>query len=282
MIPEAVEALACPFCHSSLAQTNDALTCEQGHSFDVARHGYVNLLPGDAKTGTADTSEMVAARSRFLGSGQFAPIAEKVAVIASRALLSRPRSVVADVGAGTGYYLAAVLEAAPGATGLALDLSKHAARRAARAHPRAASAVCDTWSGLPVRTGAAAVVLDVFAPRNADEIARVLAPDGELIVVTPAAEHLAEAVDVLGLISVDADKDARLEAALSPRFKRLSAHAIVYATLLERAALADLVAMGPSARHFSVAELDAAMSGLPDPFAVTVSVVVARYAPRVG
>ncbi len=265
-----------------LAQMGAALICEQGHSFDVARHGYVNLLPGDAKTGTADTAEMVAARARFLGGGHFAPIAEKVAEIASPPLASSEQPVVVDAGAGTGYYLAALLDAAPGAIGLALDLSKHAARRAARAHPRALSAVCDTWGGLPVRSDTATVVLDVFAPRNADEIARVLAPDGELVVVTPAPEHLAEAVDALGLISVDADKDARLDAALSPRFERLSVSPVVYAASLDRAALADLVAMGPSSRHISVEELDVRVRALPDPLAVTVSVAVANYRLREG
>ncbi len=72
----------------------------------------------------------------------------------------------ADVGAGPGYYLAAVLGQLPGRAGLALDVSKFALRRAARAHPRIGAVAADAWRRLPVADGAAAVVVNVFAPRS--------------------------------------------------------------------------------------------------------------------
>src|SRR5437763_1017493 len=80
---------------------------------------------------------------------------------------------------------AGVLADHPGATGLALDVSKYALRRAAKAHPRAGAAACDAWQGLPMRERTASVLLNVFAPRDGAEFHRVLRADGALIVAGP-------------------------------------------------------------------------------------------------
>jgi len=218
VLDAALHCLACPLCEAPLVRHGGTLCCEAGHSFDIARQGYASLIPGDAYTGTADTAAMLEAREAFFAAGRFDPIVRAVAERASALLASGGAGCVVDVGAGPGRYLAAVLDAAPGRAGVALDLSKHAARRAARAHPRVAAAVADTWGRLPVATGAAALVLDVFAPRNAAEFRRLLAPDGALVVVTPTARHLREAVEALGLLAVDEDKGERLAGQLEADF----------------------------------------------------------------
>jgi 23S rRNA (guanine745-N1)-methyltransferase len=120
----------------------------------------------------ADSPQMVASRSRVLDAGVFDP----VDAVLSRRLEDSCR--ILEAGAGTGHHLARVLDAVDGAHGLASDISVAAIRRAARAHPRMAAIVADTWQGLPVRSGAVDAVLCVFAPRNRDEFARVLAPGG--------------------------------------------------------------------------------------------------------
>ena len=119
------------------------LRCAGGHSFDIARQGYVNLLPGGHRPGTGDTASMVRARDTFLEAGHFAGLRHATVETAARALRrsaqrrrTRPSGCIIDVGAGTGYYLAGVLDRLPAAVGLALDISKFALRRAARA-PRA-------------------------------------------------------------------------------------------------------------------------------------------------
>jgi 23S rRNA (guanine745-N1)-methyltransferase len=191
---------------------------------------------------------------------------------------------VVDVGAGTGHYLARVLERAPGRAGLALDLSKHALRRAASAHPRIGAAACDTWKPLPVRTGAAALVLDVFAPRNAAEFARVLGPGGALVVVTPASDHLRELVEVLGLVTVDARKGERLAGSLGERFVPAGSVPVRVTMSLTHADVAALVGMGPSSRHLTGPEIAARIGTLVEPVAVTaaVTVTVYRRAPQDG
>ena len=265
MLEAVVDVLACPHCAQSLSLDSGTARCSAGHAFDVARQGYLNLLTRPAPN-PGDTADMVAARTDFLASGNYEPI--------RRALVE---SVVADglvveVGAGTGYYLAGVV-AAGVRTGLALDVSPYAARRAAKAHERIGAVVCDAWQRLPVRDGAASVVLDVFAPRNAAEIARVLAPGGVLLVVTPNAGHLRELVGVLGLVRVDEDKDRRLAGTVGDLFIRTGSESLEWTMTLDRQTARHLVAMGPSAWHTDLSRI----VELPEPVVVTASVTLSRW-----
>ena len=268
--------LACPQCEAALLLEGGTVRCAQGHSFDVARSGYVNLLPAGTSPGTADTPAMVAARAAFLGSEPFDPVVEAVAA-AAEALAGDVTGCVVDAGAGTGHYLAAVLDRVPGRAGLALDISKHAAKRAARCHPRAGAVVCDTWGRLPVRDGAAAVVLDVFSPRNAAEFARVLGEGGGLVVATPTSAHLAELREPLGLISVDERKTERIGEAFEGRFHQEGDAVVEYALSLDREQALCVLEMGPSARHVGEEERRARASKLAERTVASVSVSVASY-----
>ncbi len=91
---------------------------------------------------------------------------------------------------------------------------------AARAHRRIGAVGCDAWRPLPVADAAAGLVLNVFAPRDGAELRRILRPDGALLLVTPAADHLAELIGPLGLLSVDERKPERLADKLGPYFER--------------------------------------------------------------
>jgi 23S rRNA (guanine745-N1)-methyltransferase len=277
MLDEALDLLACPHCAGALSRSGGSATCANGHVFDVARSGYLSLLPGDAKLGSADTAEMVAAREAFLGARHFEPLAEALAEEAERALGGRaerpgvPPGCIIDLGAGTGWYLARLLERLPGRIGLTLDLSKHALRRAARAHPRIAAVACDAWRPLPVRDSVADLVLSVFAPRNGPEIARVLRPGGALVVVTPTERHLVELVERLGLLTVDERKPERLAAALDAHLEPERRRDHEWSLELAPADVANAVAMGPSARHATRAETGT--TGTP----VTASVTISTY-----
>ena len=148
---------------------------------------------------------------------------------------------VVEVGAGTGYYVG---RAAAGRVAIALDSSRYALRRAARAGLAAVG--CDAWRALPVRDGVASAVLCVFAPRNVQELRRILAPGGRLVIVTPTPRHLAELVGPLGLVTVDERKPERLARALGEPLRE----SLVEQRLeLTREDVRALIAMGPSARH---------------------------------
>jgi 23S rRNA (guanine745-N1)-methyltransferase len=282
VLADVVDLLRCPVCGEALSEADGSLRCPAGHSFDVARQGYVNLVPG-----RADSPEMVEAREAFLRAGHFRPLS---AALADEATQVGGAAVAVDVGAGTGHHLAGVLDALPDARGIAIDASPAALRRAARSHERAAAIGADAWKPLPLRDGIAAIVLSVFAPRNAEEIARVLAPPdagpagpgagGVLLAVTPTTRHLHELVGPLGLLSVPDDKEDRLDAQLAGHFGLAKRRTIEHAMFLTSEESAQLVRMGPSAWHVDERALGERLAALPDPLTVTASMTLSRYTKR--
>ncbi|PZM96095.1 MAG: 23S rRNA methyltransferase [Actinobacteria bacterium] len=281
MLAEVIRYLRCPVCALPLAGAADgrALRCPRRHTFDIARQGYVNLTAGRAPHG-GDTPEMVAARDEFLRSGAYDFIS--AALVAAAQATVPAGALVVDAGAGTGYHLAAVLDALPDAVGVALDVAKPALRRAARVHPRCGAALADTWTGLPLADGAASLLLNVFAPRNGGEFRRVLREEGALLVVTPATDHLAELIGPLGLLRVDPEKPARVAGSLAGHFTPVRTESLRRTLWLSRAQVRALVAMGPSAWHTDPGRLSAAIDTLPDPMAVTAAVTLGVYRPAPG
>ncbi|MFF7964492.1 putative RNA methyltransferase [Streptomyces sp. NPDC007903] len=271
-----LDLLRCPTCRTRrLHPDHGALRCPVGHTFDIARHGYAGLLTGTRAT-SGDDAAMVQARDRFLSTGIYAPIREVGARLAADAVSEQ--GTVVDVGCGTGYYLAGVLDQMPGARGLGLDTSVRALRSAARVHDRAAAAAWDVFRPFPLADAAADVVLDVFAPRNPAEFHRVLRPTGRLIVIRPTERHLSELRGRLpSMVAIDPVKEQRLHQGLHPFFEAAVTEQVEYSASLTRLETLDLVAMTPSARHVSRADLnDGGL--LPDQ--VTVSVLATAYQPR--
>ena len=257
--------------------------CSAGHVFDIARQGHVNLITGRASGRDGDTAAMVDARDRFLSAGHYEPLADLLAGRARQVISGLPGDVcVLDTGAGTGYYLARVLDACSPAPGIALDAAKHAARRAARAHPRIGAVVADIWEQFPVRSAAAGAALVVFAPRNPAELRRVLNGRGRLIVVTPAPRHLREIIEPLGLLRVDDNKAEQLTTRLGPFFSRVSEETLERRLLLPAASLRQLAMMGPSAWHTSPGQLDERIRKLGSPAAVTGAFTISVHRPLAG
>ena len=292
VLSDVVDLLACPQCGAGLELDENTLLCDAGHSFDVARQGYVSLMTGAGGKFDGDSPDMIAARADFLAGGSFDPLmdavadavrvtadAVRVAADAVRAA-DDPEPAILEIGAGTGHYLARVLDAVPTARGIGLDVSKYAARRIAKAHPRAGAVVADVWHHLPVRDGVLSHVLCVFAPRNADEAHRVLGDGGALVVLTPTERHLAELVDLLGMVRVDDRKVERLGAAMSGRFDRTDLRDVEYPMSLTHDDLTRLVGMGPSARHLTPERLATSIADLPRAYPVTASVTVSTYRRR--
>ena len=278
--PALLDVLWCPLCHGGLGPAGRSLRCAGRHTFDIARQGYVSLLTGK-QAPSADTAGMVEARAGFLAAGHYTRAARWLA--GAVAPLCPADGVVLDAGTGTGHYLAAVLDAVPGAVGLGVDASKYAVRRAARAHPRAAAAVADVWQPLPVRTGSVYLLLNVFAPRHPAEFRRVLRPGGVLAVVTPTPRHLAEAREAMGLLEVDPAKEARLERAFSSAFRPDGPHTAAeceYPVSLSAAQLEQLVLMGPTAHHRSPEEVRDRVARMRTPLTVTVSFRLSVHRPR--
>lgn len=263
MIDVALPMLRCPQCAAPLHRAAEhTVGCTTGHRFDLARQGYLPLLGPRSRTDTGDDAAMVSARVQFLAAGHFRPIADAVA--------ARATGVMLEVGAGTGYYLAR----ADAELGIALDVSRYAARRAARVHPRVAAVLADAWAPLPVASAAIDTVLVIFAPRKPTEIGRVLRPGGAALVVTPLPDHLAEIRGPLGMLDIDAGKADALEQRWGEAFSAASSTAVTAEMSLGHSDLRALVAMGPAARHRSAAEIATAVDALPERVPVTLAVTV--------
>lgn len=193
--------LACPLDHSPLRRSGPTWRCAAGHSFDVASHGYTNLLPVQQKRSLdpGDSKEMMAARRRFLNAGCYQPIAIAVneAVLADLPLGARASCL--DAGCGEGYYLRQLSATLPTGQTLALlglDISKWAILSAAKQYPRPCWVVGSN-ANLPVLTGTLDRVLCMFGFPVYAEFARALKPDGQLLQVDAGPDHLRELRNII-------------------------------------------------------------------------------------
>ncbi len=270
------ESLVCPLDGDPLQRVEASWRCPAGHSFDIARQGYVHLLPVQNKRSRdpGDSREMVAARARFLEAGFYQPLAVAVAAAALRGLPAEASVSCLDAGCGEGYYLRQLAAAAGFGQALALlglDISKWAVLAAARADPR------PTWvvgsnARLPVPAHSLDRVLCLFGFPVYPEFARVLKPGGELLLADPGPAHLREMREI---IYPTLKPPADAVAALPEGFTRVAVDTVTYPmTLVDRQAISDLLAMTPHLYRASAAGREKLLAH--DRLAVTVDVRLTR------
>lgn len=269
-----LDLLRCPHCLQGLNWDGPGTSvwCGNGHAFDVAKQGYVNLLTHGAPK-NADSPAMVAARAEFLDRGHFAPLAQALSAAVAGA------AVILDAGAGTGYYLGQVLQEQPHSRGIAADLSVAACRRAAQVHPRAGAIVADTWQGYPILGDHIDAIMTVFAPRNFTEFSRLLSEGGQVVVATPAPDHLLELRGPLGLLEIEAGKEERLvSSAAAAGFTMIDQAEVRASLLLDPSEVQQVVLMGPNAFHTDRAQLTQALAAMPPNQSVSLAVDVSCFA----
>lgn len=274
MLKDIVDVLADPVDRSPLSGADDftRLVSASGHSYDVARQGYVTLAGGKGLNHDGDSLEMVQSREAFLSQGYFAPFVEAVSAavteVVDAARVEAP--VILEVGAGTGYYLAHTLDSIDGSRGVGLDISVPAAKHLAKSHPKVGAVVADVWEGIPLVDATVNALTVIFAPRNPAEFARVLADDGEAVILTADKGHLDELREPLGILGVE---DGKLERMLEQAEGHLTAvgeaQLIEFPMHLERQAIAAQVGMSPSARHVDPDTLAQRLAALPETMEVT-------------
>lgn len=285
MLSDVIDLLADPVDGSQLS-AGDAewrtLVSTSGHSYDVARQGYVTLVGGGGLRYSGDDASMIQARETFLSGGHFAPFVEAVThhvelVLDDAQVQLSERPGIVEVGAGTGYYLAHTLDTVDNSRGVGLDVSTAAAKRLAQAHPRVGAVVADAWARLPLRDSSVDAIMVVFAPRNAAEFARVLRPHGEVVVLTADAGHLSELREPLGIIDVEKGKVDRMIAQASGHLEPVGASEIVeFAMTLDQASIAAQIGMSPSARHIHPEVLQERIASLPSSMTVTARAAITR------
>ncbi len=187
-------AYLCPLCQQPLTLSDRSYQCSNRHQFDLAKEGYVNLMPAHHKRSKdpGDNKEMMQARRRFLEAGHYQPMRQAVAQLCDE-YLSGPAPVLLDIGCGEGYYTDLVASTLQGnnqdAQIFGLDISKVAIRYAAKRYPNCRFSVASSHR-LPFADQSLDGVLRIYAPCRDEELQRTIKPGGVLITVTPAGRHL--------------------------------------------------------------------------------------------
>jgi 23S rRNA (guanine745-N1)-methyltransferase len=237
----------CPLCQTPLSLAGRSFSCENRHSFDQAKEGYVNLLPVNRKhsANPGDNREMLESRRHFLQQGFYAPLAEGLEH-AIRQYFPDPAQplTVLDAGCGEGYYLGKLAQhLGENVQCIGTDISRAAIRMAAKQYPAMQFAVASSFE-LPLPDASVDVLVRVFAPAADAEIARVLKPGGVYLWAYPGAQHLFE----LRSLIYDVPKPHSVEANLPPIEGLVMCPALTFrypVTLPDQTAVAALLNMTP-------------------------------------
>ena len=182
-------AFACPICQENLTLVETSLKCNNRHSFDLAKFGYVNLAPKIKQSANYD-KENFQNRQQILEVGFYQAI---LAAVSDLLASSETSTTVLDIGCGEGFYSRKLQERHPDKTFYAFDISKDSVQIAAKSEPNwAVNWFVGDLARLPIKDASMDILLDIFSPANYGEFRRVLSKDGILIKVIPTKNHLKE------------------------------------------------------------------------------------------
>ena len=188
----------CPKCGEKLNILDKRCACSMGHSYDLARGGYYNLLLGSSGGVHGDNKDMVLARRAFLGGGYYEPLA---VCLSKQVLAYTPfGGSLLDAGAGEGYYTDFIERALSLRDGVsdvsAFDISKDAVREIGKKNPRISLAVAGSYH-MPISDGEFDTVINTFSPLALEETRRVLKSGGHFIMAIPGEMHLYDLKSVI-------------------------------------------------------------------------------------
>ena len=182
-------AFACPICQENLALVENSLKCNNRHSFDLAKFGYVNLAPQIKQSANYD-KENFQNRQQILEAGFYQAILEAISDLLSN---SESTKTILDIGCGEGFYSRKLQESHSDKTFYAFDISKESIQISAKSEPNwAVNWFVGDLARLPIKDASMDILLDIFSPANYGEFTRVLKENGLLIKVIPTKNHLKE------------------------------------------------------------------------------------------
>ena len=235
----------CPVCGSFLTYSVVSYRCENNHSFDKAKKGYVNLLQnqGSKNKRHGDDLEMLKARESFLSAGFYEPLRNKIAGLISGFDFANREITLADIGCGEGYYtsyIATYLAEKNPVSVFGIDISKDALALMHKRLPEANLAVA-SMTKLPFAEGSVDVLMNIFAPYSAGEFSRVLSSDGIFVKVIPLERHLFE----LKAAVYDEPYENKVDYGTPVGFEKISFDKVEYKMNLSGQSLIDLFKMTP-------------------------------------
>ncbi len=244
---------SCPLCHQSLFLDQRTYRCDNNHQFDLAKEGYVNLMPAHHKRSKdpGDNKEMIQARRTFLNAEYYVPMRQRVAELLQALPLSNEPKVL-DIGCGEGYYthfFDAQLQPINNDIQVhGLDISKaairYAAKRYSRFNEKGNSQFCVASSHrLPFPDHSIDAIVRIYAPCKAEELNRVIKETGSIVTVTPGARHLYQLRDrIYDGVRLHSEDAERIEG-----FELISEEKVSYLMKLTSGHAYDLLQMTPFA-----------------------------------
>jgi 23S rRNA (guanine745-N1)-methyltransferase len=219
-------------CHLPLLREQRRVFCPRGHSFDIARSGYVNLLQPQERRSKqpGDSADAVMARRRLHDRGVTAPLLDAIADLAA----PTPTDVVLDAGCGDGFYLGSLARRV-GFAAHGVDISTPAVDAAARRYPDYEWVVANADRFLPYADASFSLVLSITARMNTAEFRRVLRPGGRLLLALPAPDDLIE------LRGIGRERVARTVDSFAPDFKLVGRRRATTTADLDAAAVSDVL-----------------------------------------
>jgi 23S rRNA (guanine745-N1)-methyltransferase len=219
-------------CHEPLARDGQRLVCPRGHSFDVARSGYINLLQPQERRSKqpGDTAKAVAARRRLHDRGVTTPLLDAIADMAN---IGSDDDVL-DAGCGDGFYLGSLAHRS-GCAAHGIDISIPAIEAAARRYPVCEWIVGNADRFVPYADATFTRVLSITARMNSTEFRRVLRDAGRLLVAIPAPDDLVE------LRGAGRDRVARTLETFANEFKLVDQRRVTTTADLDREAVHDIL-----------------------------------------
>lgn len=233
--------LICPVCGEPLFQQGGSLVCISKHTYDIARQGYVNLLPVQQKHSLApgDTAEMLTARRNFLNEGHYTRICNDV-IGAIRTHLGDAPSI-ADIGCGEGYYTSHFLGQFPQSAIIGADISKSAVKMAC-SRTKSIDWLVATASHLPIADDSTDVITAMFSLVCEEEFARILHKGGIVVEVTAGTNHL---IELKHIIYDDVFEQHKRPKAPQGFLREISCELNSFKITLDNAQLINLLNMTP-------------------------------------
>lgn len=188
---------SCPVCGEKNEREKGVYRCVNGHSFDIAKEGYVNLLFGNRRSGThGDDKSMILSRTKFLDSGFYEPLKDELCSLIRKTGFDSP--TLLDSGCGEGYYTRFYCDTVKAMNGrcAGIDLSKDGIKHSARRCPEGEFAIASVYH-IPIKDESVDIVVNCFSPNAPTEFARILKDGGYLFYVVPDENHLWELKSVL-------------------------------------------------------------------------------------
>ena len=242
----------CPHDHLSIHKIDGSLRCEKGHTFDLAREGYCNLLLVQQKASSdpGDSVEMVMARRSFLDAGFYQPLAQKVFSICTAYGQHKKEFRILDAGSGEGYYLRQIHSLNPSFELIGIDISKPAIKAAAKRSTEITWAVASNKQ-LPLAPGSVDLILCMFGFPVWNSFSKVLKSGDHVVLVDAGENHLIELREII-YPTVSKSGPPSVRAALDSSYELIQEEALKFSIqLISAEQIKNLLAMTPHAHRMT-------------------------------